>query len=81
MVNVCTMTQKSTCGTLAVDMPVVDSEYWVRVKVTENMKGTRDNAYYAALALARDLASKNPGLTFEVAEDKVWGRTTRRISA
>jgi len=51
-------------------MPVVESAYWVRVKVTE--AGSKDNPYHAAIALAWELARQNPGLKFEVAEDKVW---------
>lgn len=47
----------------------VPSEYWVRVKVTG---AGGSGAFGTALALANKLAKDNPGLTFEVTQDKVW---------
>jgi hypothetical protein len=54
-------------------MSYVPSEYWVRVKVTGDESGA--NTYHSALDLARKLARQNPGLYFQVAEDKVWSGT------
>lgn len=51
-------------------MAYVPSEYWVRIKVTK--AGQHENSYYAAQALAREISQEHPGLTVEVAEDKVW---------
>lgn len=51
-------------------MPIVPSEYWVRVRVTGAESGV--STYHSALDLADKLAHQNPGLTFEIAEDKVW---------
>lgn len=61
-------------------MGVTHSEYWVRVKVKYD--GDSDvNTYHVAMRLAADLAHDYPGLTFEVAEDKVWATVTRRNDA
>lgn len=52
------------------DMPHVPSEYWVRVKVSADGGGAE--TFHAAQRLAMALAQAHPGLTWEVAEDKVW---------
>lgn len=57
-------------------MPVVTSAYWVRVRVTGDESGV--NTYHSALDLAATLAQEHPGLTFEVAEDKVWSSVRYR---
>lgn len=55
-------------------MPYVPSVYWVRVQVSDSERG--HDAYPEAQSLAMRLARQNPGLTFEVMEDKVWASHT-----
>lgn len=64
------MTRLSCTAESGVDVPYRPSEYWVRVRVTDTGSGVE--TYSAANSLAQRLAEQNPGLTFEVAEDKVW---------
>jgi hypothetical protein len=58
-------------------MGYVPGVYFVRVKV-EDKDSKGGHPFHAAQAIAREIAQHYPGLTVEVAEDKVWSSVTAR---
>ena len=61
-------TSQTVCT--GIDMAVTPSTYYVRIKVEEGSGGVE--TFHTAQRLAVAVSEAFPGLTVEVAQDKVW---------